>query len=101
MTESDGITIDELRIQLDKAESKLKQYREAIELWDALNIKPGYYVDKAILIAKLINFEKSGMVVITASVTDGVDWVDEWGLVSSWQAISYSQKEYDTEGDDD
>lgn len=77
------------------------EYREAVDLWKALQIGKNQHVDKALLIAKVVDFDKGGGPLITASVTDGVDWVDEWGLIASWQAISNAQKEYDTQDPED
>lgn len=98
---SDAEYIESLEKELDGLRGLKTKYREAIELWDALNMKDNQHIDKAILIAKVVDFEKNDGPMITASVTDGVDWVDEWGLIASWQAISNSQKEYTTEDDDD
>lgn len=99
-TERPEDTVRRFAAQIQELLAWQAKYREAAELWEALNVGNNQHVDKALLIAKVIDFEKGGGPSITASVTDGVDWVDEWGLIASWQAISNSSKEYITEEDD-
>lgn len=94
-------TVRRFAQQIGELEQWKAKYREAAELWDALEIKNNQQVDKALIIAKLVDFSRPGPPLISSATTDGCDWVDEWGLISSWKAISYSQKEYDTEDHDD
>jgi hypothetical protein len=93
--------VAEQKHELEELRAWKVKNMEAAELWGALQIGNNQHVDKALLIAKVVDFGKGGGPMITASVTDGCDWVDEWGLISSWQAISNASKEYDTTDPDD
>lgn len=69
----------ELEEKSDVLRAELDKYREAHELWDALELSNGEQVSEATLIAKVTDFD-SGVTAITMSVTDGCDWVTQIGL---------------------
>jgi hypothetical protein len=65
--------------QIQELEAWRAKYREAAELWDALELKNNQHVVGAILIAKGKDFV-TGNVVMTTARTDDVDWVDKIGM---------------------
>jgi hypothetical protein len=96
MTMSDDITINELRKQLARAEAELVQYREARELWDALELKANQHVVHAQLLAKVKDFE-TGHVSVSMSNSDGMDWMDQVALIHTASIIN--QQTYIEQGD--
>lgn len=56
---------------------------EAEDLWNALELREGDTVVEALLIAKVVNFEKGGPPNISTSSTDGLDWIQRAGLVET------------------
>lgn len=61
--------------------------REALELWESLDVRKSDQISGAVLIAKLYDFEQ-GLAQISISATDGVDWVDQIGLISAAATMS-------------
>lgn len=91
---------DELRQQLTSAEEKLRRYQEAIELWDALDLEDNQQVVAAVLVGKLKDFD-SGIVAISIGNTNGMDWVDQVGLLEAARIISHQEPIEPAEGRDD
>jgi hypothetical protein len=56
------------------------QYSEAQELWDAIEPGPKDQIVEAVIVAKLVDFER-GITSISMSATDGVDWVGQLGML--------------------
>lgn len=68
-----------LRAELDEYKAK---YREAAELWDALELRDNQHVASATLLAKVQDFENNTVAISTAA-TDGCDWIDQIGLINT------------------
>jgi|SRR6187549_1447192 len=83
---------NELAQEVAELKAWQSKYKEAAELWDALEAKDSQQVTEAILIAKIVDFEQSGPegTVVSASYTDGCDWVNQLGLMAAWQLITNS-----------
>lgn len=79
--------VEELESQLGQMQAKLDQHVEAIALWDALEMRPGDQLTKAVLIAKVYDFDK-GHADISTSATDDTDWVDQLGLFEAWRTMN-------------
>lgn len=62
--------------------AKLDRYREAIELWDALELLENQQVASATLMAKVQDFENN-TIAISTSATEGCDWIDQIGLINT------------------
>lgn len=80
-------------------EAKLSRYREAIELWDALDLRENQQVVSATLLAKLQDFENNTVAISTA-VTDGCDWIEQIGLINTAMII-VNQTNITRDDDDD
>jgi hypothetical protein len=91
-TERPEDTVRRFALQIQELEAWKAKYREAAELWEALEAKDSQQVTEAMLIAKLVDFEETGPAgtVVSASHTDGCDWVNQLGLVAAWQLITNS-----------
>lgn len=56
------------------------KYREAAELWEALELTNNQQVIGGVLLAKVKDFD-DGVVSMSMSNTDDVDWVDQIGIM--------------------
>lgn len=86
MSESERITIEELRKQLFDLESWKVKYQEASELWDALELKDNQHISGAVLVAKVKDFD-SGTVAVALANTENMDWVDQVGILRAGSLI--------------
>lgn len=59
---------------------------EAEDLWVALDLRENQQVLEAVLIAKVSDFD-TGITSISMSNTDGVDWIDQVGLIGAAKII--------------
>lgn len=82
MTDAEETTEDALRRIAQEFEAFKQRYREAIELWDALELRENQQVSSATLLAKLTDFERNTIAISTAA-TDGCDWIDQIGLINT------------------
>lgn len=76
-----------------------QKYREAAEMWDALELDENQQVAQAVLIAKVTDFE-SGHVNISMSNSDGVDWIEQVGLIETARIMSIQTPIVRREDDD-
>lgn len=98
MTESDKITIDELRKQLSDMEDWKRKYQEAADLWDGLEIQDNQHVISGVLLAKIRDFERD-VVILSMANTNGCDWIDQMGIMETAKLICIQTPI--TQGDDD
>lgn len=89
-TERPEDTVRRFAQQIGELLSWQQKYREAAELWDALDIENDDQVLEAVLIAKLGNFEK-GRVEISISASDSIDWIGQLGLLEAARVMSYQK----------
>lgn len=64
----------------------MNNQHEAMQLWDALNVKPGQQVMSAMLIAKVVDLnegKEDHPPSISVAATDGADWIDQGGLLKA------------------
>lgn len=66
---------------------------EAQALWKELNLHDNDQVTDAVLVAKIADFKRGG-VAVSMSVTDGVDWVTQLGMLHAGLGIM-NQNSYD------
>lgn len=100
MTDGTESTEDALRRIAGKCvelEAWQQKYREAAELWDALNLSENGQVTHAVLIVKEIDFD-TGITRISTCASDGTDWVDQLGMYEACKLIS-AEKGMDDDGD--
>lgn len=90
-------TIEALRKEIAELRDWKRKYTEAAELWDALELRQGQQVKDAMMIGKIVDFEK-GITSISLSNTDGMDWVDQLGLL---EAARLASTQSPLEPDDD
>lgn len=57
-----------------------QKYKEAMELWDALELEPGDIVLDAVLVARSQNVDREGTC-ISLAATDGVDFSRQLGML--------------------
>ena len=76
------------------------KYREAAEMWDALELEENQQVTQVVMIAKIADFD-SGYVNVGMSASDGVDWIDQVGLIETARIMSYQKSIVRADGDDD
>lgn len=81
-TERPEDTVRRFALEIHDLEAWKRKYTEAAELWDALELKGNQQVKDAVLIGKIVDFERN-IVSITMSVTDGVDWMDQIGIIET------------------
>jgi hypothetical protein len=91
LTERPEDTVRRFAQEIDELKSWQQCYREAAALWDVLDLQDGDSVECALLIGKVVNFEKGGPPQISLAVTDGVDWINETGLLHAALDIKASQ----------
>ena len=76
---------------------------EAMDLWDALNLKPGQQVMSAMLIAKIGDFnegKEDQPPSISVAATDGTDWIDQGGLLKAAMDLTSASQFYRTDEDE-
>jgi hypothetical protein len=56
------------------------EHSDARELWDALQPGPNDQIVDAVLIGKMVDFER-GITSLSIAATDGVDWVGQLGML--------------------
>lgn len=77
--------------QCQDAETKLEKYKEAIELWDNLDLEENQFVAEVLVIAKVIQIEADKTLPILAIATNDLDWIQQHGLVSAYQQVVASE----------
>jgi hypothetical protein len=83
MPRSEHTDDDYLRIVDELENSKLIQrpeHHDAQELWDALEPAPGDQIVEAVIVGKMVDFER-GITSLSIAATDGVDWVGQLGML--------------------
>lgn len=62
------------------------KYREAAELWEALDVSDGQMVASAVLIGKLMKMEgtdEERAPTVSIAATDDVDWMNQLGIIDA------------------
>lgn len=85
-TERPEDTVRRFAGMIQDLESWKAKYREAAELWDALELRDNDQVTDATLIAKIQDFD-AGYVNISTASSDGCDWITQLGLFEAWRGI--------------
>jgi hypothetical protein len=68
-------------------------------MWDALELEDNQQASQVIMVAKIADFD-TGFVNVGMSCSDGVDWIDQVGLIETAKIMSY-QKRIIRDGEDD
>lgn len=75
---------------------------EAMELWDALNLRPGQQVMSAMLIGKVVDLsegKEGNPPSISIAATDGTDWIDQAGLLKAASDLTSSGQFFQEDDD--
>lgn len=71
-----------------------RKYQEAAQLWDALEPEEGQQVMSAVLVGKLVKFDESDQShfpFVSIAATDGVDWMDQMGILDAAHDFIHSE----------
>lgn len=85
-TELPEDTVRRFAAKIVELEAWQAKYREAAELWEALELRDNDQVTDATLIAKIQDFD-TGYVNVSTSSSDGCDWITQLGLFEAWRGM--------------
>jgi len=82
------VTPSELE-ELQRLRAQVTQYKEAMSLWDALDVEDGQQVVEAVVIAKVFTWDPDKNLPPSMSIaaTDGMDWIQQYGMLHAAIAL--------------
>jgi len=98
-TERPEDTVRRFAARIGELEAWQTRYKEAAELWDALELKKNDQVTDALLIARVADFEKGGTA-LSMSTTDGVDWIIQLGMIHAAEMVMQADDPQRSDDDD-